>query len=37
VWFFLAATTDVRYSQWMELATLVAAILVVVRRVRRPG
>jgi hypothetical protein len=36
-WFFLAATTDVRYSQWMELATLVAAILVVVRRVRRPG
>jgi len=25
-WFFLAATTDVRYSQWMELATLVAAI-----------
>ena len=36
-WFFLAATTDVRYSQWTELATLAAAILVFVRRARRSG
>jgi hypothetical protein len=32
-WFFLAATTDVRYSQWMELATLAAAVLVAIRLV----
>jgi hypothetical protein len=35
-WFFLAVTTDVRYSQWMELATLTAAVLVGIRFARRP-
>jgi hypothetical protein len=34
-WFFLAATTDVRYSQWMELATLAAAILFGARLVAK--
>jgi hypothetical protein len=34
-WLFIAATTDVRYSQWMELATLAAAILVGVRLVAK--
>jgi hypothetical protein len=34
-WFFLAATTDVRYSQWMELATLLAMILTGLRLVAR--
>jgi hypothetical protein len=30
-WFFLAATADTRYSQWMALCTLVTAVLVVAR------
>jgi hypothetical protein len=34
-WFVLAVTTDVRYSQWMELATLVAAVLAGARLVAR--
>ncbi len=27
-WFFLAASTDIRYSQWMELCALIAVVLV---------
>lgn len=34
-WFFLAATTDVRYSQWMELATALAMIIAGLRLVAR--
>jgi hypothetical protein len=33
-WFFLAATPDLRYSQWSVLCTLVAAVLVVARLAR---
>ncbi len=35
-WFFLAATSDLRYSQWMVLCTLVLAVLLGTRlRLRR--
>jgi hypothetical protein len=34
-WFLLAQSTDYRYSQWMELCSLIAAVLVVARYVRR--
>ncbi|NVB77387.1 MAG: hypothetical protein HOV81_03250 [Kofleriaceae bacterium] len=34
-WFFLAATADLRYSQWMVICTLVTAVLVVARLIRR--
>ena len=35
-WFFLAATADLRYSQWMTLCTLTAAALLGLRRWQRP-
>lgn len=34
-WFFLAATADVRYSQWMVICTLTTAALLCLRRWRR--
>ena len=34
-WFFLAATADLRYSQWMVLTTLVVAVMLVARLLRR--
>jgi hypothetical protein len=34
-WFFLAATADIRYSQWMAICTLLTAVLVVRRVVAR--
>lgn len=34
-WFFLAATADLRYSQWMTLSTLTAAALLGLRRWQR--
>jgi hypothetical protein len=34
-WFFLAATADLRYSQWMALCTLTAAALLCLRRWQR--
>ena len=34
-WFFLAATADVRYSQWMALCTLITAALLGLRRWQR--
>ncbi|HSD89564.1 MAG TPA: hypothetical protein VLB44_18665, partial [Kofleriaceae bacterium] len=38
-WFFLAATADTRYSQWLAICTFLTAILVVARvtRQRRRG
>lgn len=34
-WFFLAASTDIRYSQWMELCSLIAAVLLAASFVAR--
>jgi hypothetical protein len=34
-WFFLAATADVRYSQWMVICTLTAGALLCLRRWQR--
>ncbi|HUS29861.1 MAG TPA: hypothetical protein VMZ53_15255, partial [Kofleriaceae bacterium] len=34
-WFFLAATADTRYSQWMAIATAVTAVLVARRLIAR--
>jgi hypothetical protein len=34
-WFFLAATADLRYSQWMVICTLTTAALLGLRRWQR--
>lgn len=36
-WFFLAQTTDYRYSQWMLICAVSTLTLFVARRLRRPG